>query len=817
MKWRAFRGWRTRGRRVVGEASARWWVRATTMSALRVMYRGSEGVDPRRHARPITRRAPRSEGRGPPTFSFRENHFDASEGERTPSCRQRAPPAPSKPSPSAMGKSSGWIYEGHAPLMAKRQGRRGEKRRRLVGGAVILALTIAVFAFARSSSGPDDEESLGWGDSPSDDGFDVPTRRFGGGSHAHAAVRPHRFNGDDAHGADAMHATHSAMDSMNSLSLGSTIDNHPVTSQRDRHREANRFHGATSGSSHHHGAIHDARPMTRDDDGAHALQAPPRIDFDHRPLVSHGGGWDAQPLIESRVRHRDCGVTPATLAAATAHDSPDAVRDLTSTDAARWFRRFWEPCVSCADEEQIGGERIDGANDGDSASIESETDSETMGGRWVCDPERMIATPESDAEFKSRVEAERKAQKHTWLESLSLFGGSKGGAQREEPSHGSLPGEKVGCVVLTVGVNIGDSRGGFAFEKDMRRLYGCEVHVFDAAAGASGPSEDLGEDLSEDDGGMAFTAGVSLAATSTAPSLIAHTTRHTINGGGLDAESSFDGTTDEDDDEEFRGETNDDDEDDSRRSSNGRNLKVDSSFLSGGASYSKTEREGTQGTYAMSLSEMIDQATRGSMKGGSEGGHALVDVVRIACDGCEIEALTTPDSLHALKERVKQLLLEVRYTPGDVPVEAAPASVRGGGFHSGSFRERQDDDEDTEDEGLAEGSVTTQDYSGGNDPSNVATGTAGLWRKLQVDAGMLPFHKEVEIVDLSQEHHVGGADPLRRGVTTKKSVGFFGALFGAASRGGRRSSGDLGPVVEYGLINERMVRKTKGRAGTRDY
>ena len=46
-----------------------------------------------------------------------------------------------------MGKSSGWIYEGHAPLMAKRQGRRGEKRRRIVGGAVILALTVAVFAF----------------------------------------------------------------------------------------------------------------------------------------------------------------------------------------------------------------------------------------------------------------------------------------------------------------------------------------------------------------------------------------------------------------------------------------------------------------------------------------------------------------------------------------------------------------------------------------------------------------------------------------------------------------------------------------------
>ena len=137
------------------------------------------------------------------------------------------------------------------------------------------------------------------------------------------------------------------------------------------------------------------------------------------------------------------------------------------------------------------------------------------------------------------------------------------------------------------------------------------MHVFDAAAGASGQSEDLGEDLSEDDGGMAFTAGVSLSATSTAPSLIAHKTRHKINGGGLDAGSSFDGTTDEDDDEEFRGETNDDDDDSGSRRSNGRNLKVDSSFLSGGASYSKTERGGTQGTYAMTLSEMIDQATRG--------------------------------------------------------------------------------------------------------------------------------------------------------------------------------------------------------------
>ena len=55
----------------------------------------------------------------------------------------------------------------------------------------------------------------------------------------------------------------------------------------------------------------------------------------------------------------------------------------------------------------------------------------------------------------------------------------------------------------------------------------------------------------------------------------------------------------------------------------------------------------------------------------------------------------------------------------------------------------------------------------------------------------------------------------------RKSVGFFGSLFGGGggggARGGRRGAEDLRPVVEYGLINERMVRKTKGRAGTRDW
>ena len=59
------------------------------------------------------------------------------------------------------------------------------------------------------------------------------------------------------------------------------------------------------------------------------------------------------------------------------------------------------------------------------------------------------------------------------------------------------------------------------------------------------------------------------------------------------------------------------------------------------------------------------------------GGHVLVDVVRIACDGCELDALTTSDATRALKERVKQLLLETRYEPGTAPFVVS-ATSRGG-------------------------------------------------------------------------------------------------------------------------------------------
>ena len=366
-----------------------------------------------------------------------------------------------------MGKSSGWIYEGHAPLMAKR-GRRGDKRRRLVGAVVILGLTLTVVMTARTASGGSSSSSI---DERFDD-FATPGARFGGGSRfdeIHDDVRLHRF-GSDADAASA--ATRArAMDSMNSLTVGAAADRGVEMLRDHRHREPSRGGGLRTTDHPIHLGV--------DDD----------VDFSHRPLVSHGGGWESQPLIESRIRHRDCGVSPAALAAATANDSPHV--DASPADASRWFRRFWEPCVSCADEEQIGGEPVvpTGDDSFDDSPIHrsgaTSADSESLGGRWVCDPERMIATPESDAEFKARVEQERKTTRgsHDWLHSLGFGGGSSKG----DSSSLATSSEKVGCVVLTVGVDIANSRGGFAFERDMRALYGCEVHVFDAMVGATPP------------------------------------------------------------------------------------------------------------------------------------------------------------------------------------------------------------------------------------------------------------------------------------------------------------------------------------------
>ena len=716
-----------------------------------------------------------------------------------------------------MGKSSGWIYEGHAPLMAKR-GRRGDKRRRLVGAVVILGLTLTVVMTARTASGG------GSSSSSIDDRFDdfaTPGARFGGGSRfdeIHGGVRLHRF-GSDADAASA--ATRArAMDSMNSLTVGAAADR-GVEMMRDHRRHEPSRGGGLRTTDH---PIH----LGIDDD----------VDFSHRPLVSHGGGWESQPLIESRIRHRDCGVSPATIAAATANDSPHA--DASPADAARWFRRFWEPCVSCADEEQIGGEPVAGLDeDDDSPAVAGSVaaDAESLGGRWVCDPERMIATFESDAEFKARVEQERKTTRgsHDWLHSLGFGGGSSKG----DSSSLATSSEKVGCVVLTVGVDIANSRGGFAFERDMRALYGCEVHVFDAMVGATPPPGDSAADddaFEEDDlgggavrrnpraaGAMTFTAGVSLASTSTAP------THRAARGGKRRRDAPLDEDEDDEEDEEdeeFRGESSDhhidaaakgllnsrddaswDDAswDDEAAATRPRKQTTHSAFLSGGDSRPLTAAaEAPPSSYSMTLPEMIDAATRGSSKDDGAGGHVLVDVVRIACDGCELDALTTADATRTLKERVKQLLLETRYEPGNAPFVVS-ATSRGGeaSFSSSSFGE-VDDGEDAD---VADDEDASEVASSPTAPS----GTAGLWRSLQVDAGMLPFHKEVEIVDASH-----ASDPLRKGVTVKrKSVGFFGSLFGGG--GGRRRAEDLRPVVEYGLINERMVRKTKGRAGTRDW
>ena len=195
----------------------------------------------------------------------------------------------------------------------------------------------------------------------------------------------------------------------------------------------------------------------------------------------------------------------------------------------------------------------------------------------MCDPERMIATPESDAEFKARVEQERRAARgaHGWLHSLGFGGG--GSSNDGESSKGdgaSHIGEKVGCVVLTVGVDIANSRGGFAFERDMRALYGCEVHVFDAMAGATPPDTadaDAFDAFDEDGvggggaekkpraaagGSMTFTAGVSLASTSTAPTAVTAQTGKRRRAAPLDDDDD----EDEEEDEEFRGESGDDDD-----------------------------------------------------------------------------------------------------------------------------------------------------------------------------------------------------------------------------------------------------------------
>ena len=196
-----------------------------------------------------------------------------------------------------MGKSSGWIYEGHAPLMAKR-GRRGDKRRRLVGAVVILGLTLTVVMTARTASGGSSPSSI-------DDRFDdfaTHGARFGGGSRfdeIRGDVRLHRF-GSDADAASAATRASRAMDSMNSLTVGAAADR-GVEMMRDHRRHEPSRGGGLRTTDH---------PIYLGiDDDVHRA-----VDFSHRPLVSHGGGWESQPSSiqnpASRLRRLPSGHRP---------------------------------------------------------------------------------------------------------------------------------------------------------------------------------------------------------------------------------------------------------------------------------------------------------------------------------------------------------------------------------------------------------------------------------------------------------------------------------------------------------------------------
>ena len=298
--------------------------------------------------------------------------------------------------------------------------------------------------------------------------------------------------------------------------------------------------------------------------------------------------------------------------------------------------------------------------------------------------------------------------------------------------------EPVKCTVLTVGVDIANSIAGFAFEREMAGRYGCSIHTYDAAVAAQGPPEEGNTGYIP---GLVFHAGVSLASS----------TMDDANHG------------------------------DAKRGEGGEELgnRIGGDATKGDATAAKKPvdddgyENGVERT--MTLTAMI-----GALIGGPPDATSapLVDVVRIACEGCEHAALVTPSALATLRTRVKQLLLEVRYEPG--------------GENVGSY--------------------------------GVSTG--GLWVALQTDAGMLPFHKEVE---LWEGAHVGGASSSGLDAKTgrRRRLKPFKAaanpsLLSALIRGGRAAGGGggggeeaetspsnefTGPMVEYGLINQRLVEK----------
>jgi hypothetical protein len=454
-------------------------------------------------------------------------------------------------------------------------------------------------------------------------------------------------------------------------------------------------------------------------------------------------GWDRQPLLVSHVRHRDCEIAPAERAAATRPAL--AARD-ENHDAIVWFRRFWEPCVACGDEEEIGGydapiaaetggagvfdrdrddpldlddHRVDHRVDDRDAS--SPDVSEGVG-RWVCDPERFIARP-----------TERSA---------------RGGALTSSRLAGPDANPSPGCRVLVVGADIARSPAGFAFEREMVERYGCVVHAYDASPDAEGPPPRDGAGRVP---GMRFRAGVKLVARSpdaretfgeTFGEASSSSRAHPYRAHRLGAKKSLAGIR-------------------TRADSDPESFSSSSSSFSSSSSSSFSSFSSSSSS-AMTLSEMLEELA------GSDP-DALVDVVRVACDGCERDALTTDASVAVLGDRVKQLLLEVRHSPdvdpGDADAEGDWSQPRGGG-----------------------------------------TGT--LWIRLQSDAGMLPFHKEIEVWDAFGGGEAGAAS------ATSTSTGMASAI----SRwwngwGGERRPAPLrprdGPTVEYGLLNRRLVEKVR--------
>lgn len=431
----------------------------------------------------------------------------------------------------------------------------------------------------------------------------------------------------------------------------------------------------------------------------------------HRDLDRHalrrsepGAGWDRQPLLVSHVRHRDCDIAPAERAAATR--PAFASRD-ENHDAIMWFRRFWEPCVACGDEEEIGGydaptaaetfgagfdrdrndpldrDRTDTLDLDDGRDALSSDVSQGVG-RWVCDPERLIARP-----------TERS---------------TRGGALASSGLAGSDPDPSSGCRVLVVGANIARSPAGFAFEREMAERYGCVVHAYDASPDAEGPPPRDGAGVVP---GIRFRAGVALVARSRradAGETFGETFGH--------ASSSSD---------------------------------LESSFSSSSAS-----------SAAMTLSEMLDALADSDP-------DALVDIVRVACDGCERDALTTDASVAVLGDRVKQLLLEVRHAPDVDPSD-----------------------------GDADG-----DWS---QPRGGGTGT--LWIRLQSDAGMLPFHKEIEVWDAFDGGEAGAATVRATSTGMASAISRWWNGRGGDRRPAPPRARD-GPTVEYGLLNRRLVEKVR--------